>query len=195
MRFLPKPSSFLAAHQALRYPKDRKAAMEALTEAQHGFCAYSERRLKPLDSVEVEHFDPRLKKTESDSIANWHAVIRWVNAHKARKIENFEPLPDTQDAGLPARVTSQNAFLHPVSDDDQEVRRLLEFLGVNRPEMVKERRCHLSRIRYMMKVALKTGDDVRQLVPVEELSFATTLEAELGLPAGEWISASNGFAF
>jgi len=94
MRFLPKNPDAIIAHQSLTYPADRNPARKILTDLQKGFCAYSERFLKPLDSVEVEHFDPRLKGTDMDGIHNWHAVIRWMNAHKSRRISDFEPLPD-----------------------------------------------------------------------------------------------------
>lgn len=89
MNFLPKDNSRTASYRDFRYPKDRDEAVQALTTLQKGYCAYSERYLKPLDSVELEHFDPRKKGTPEDGFENWHAVIRWMNAHKSRRIENF----------------------------------------------------------------------------------------------------------
>lgn len=190
MKFLPKPAAFLAAHCGLTYPGDRKAAIQALVSIQHGFCAYSERRLKPLDSVEIEHFDPRLKGTDRDGIANWHAVVRWMNAHKSRRTVDHLPLPDPQDESISDRITSRQGALHPLNPLDTEIVRLLNYLGANKPEVVEERQHHLGRIRRLMQVATQTGDDLRELIPVEELSFATSLETELDLPAGQWIAES-----
>lgn len=96
MKFLRKDAAQIAQYPGLRSSntRERNIAVTVLVQLQKGFCAYSERYLKPLDSIELEHFDPRKKNKETDGISNWHAVIRWMNAHKARKIEDYEPLPD-----------------------------------------------------------------------------------------------------
>jgi hypothetical protein len=86
MNFLHKDGAAVEQYGDLRYPQDSEEARDALIGLQKGFCAYSERHLKPLDSVEVEHFDPRKKNTPADGFNNWHAVIRWMNAHKFRRI-------------------------------------------------------------------------------------------------------------
>lgn len=185
MNFLLKTSAEFAQYRELRYPKDRDAAVNALMRLQKGFCAYSERYLKPLDSVELEHFDPRKKNTDADGFDNWHAVIRWMNAHKSRSIENYEPLPDI-GSWTTDRVWYEHG-LFVCREDDQEARNLIDFLGANRQEVFEERANHVARIKNMRK---KVGDamllEILSESP-EELSFPTAIQTELGIPAFEII--------
>lgn len=185
MNFLHKNGASAEGFGELRYPKDRDAAIEALIRLQKGYCAYSERYLKPLDSVELEHFDPRKKNTESDGFKNWHAVIRWMNAHKHRRIDRYEPLPDL-DSWTPARIRYESG-LFVCDEADQETKNLIEFLGVNRQEVFEERSNHIARIRSIQQ---KFGNEVLMEILNEspaDLSFPSAIEAELGIPAFELI--------
>ena len=186
MKFLHKAPDTLAGYETLTYPKDRVSAREALCRIQRNFCAYSERYLKPLDSVDVEHFDPRLKNTESDGIRNWHAVIHWLNMRKSNRIEEFEPLPDLQ-IWTDARVTYRNGFFE-CDEADEETKNLIDFLGVNRKEVYDERTKHVARIRRMMdKIG---GEELIELLAEspDDLSFPTALATELGLPVDDLIA-------
>ena len=188
MKFLHKKPAALAEFMGLTYPKDRTAAKEALSQIQRNFCAYSERYLKPLDSVDVEHFDPRLKHSESDNILNWHAVIHWLNMRKSNRIENFEPLPNLEDWTYD-RVSYRNGFF-TCHESDVETTNLIEFLGVNRKEVYDERTKHVARIRRMME---KIG--VNELIEFlaespDDLSFPTAIKAELGIPVDDLIARS-----
>ena len=185
MNFLHKDRAEADQHTGLKYPKDRDKAVEILIGLQKGYCAYSERYLKPLDSVELEHFDSRKKNTEADGFDNWHAVIRWMNAHKARSIEKFEPLPDIE-SWTGERVWYEHG-LFVCREDDTEAKNLIDFLGVNRQEVFEERANHIARIRNMRK---KVGDDMLLEIlgeSPEQLSFPTAIEAELGIPAFDMI--------
>lgn len=185
MNFLHKDSAEITQHKDLMYPKDRDKAVRLLVGLQKRYCAYSERYLKPLDSVEIEHFDPRKKNTDLDGFGNWHAVIRWMNAHKARKIDHYEPLPDLE-SWTPDRIRYKHGFF--ICDEgDLETVNLIEFLGVNRQEVFEERSNHIARLRYIQQ---KWGDEI--LIEIlnespEDLSFPTAIKAELGIPAFELI--------
>jgi len=193
MNFLHKDSSAIDQYGDLRYPADRDKAKEALVGLQKGFCAYSEIYLRLLDSVEVEHFDPRKKNKEEDGIKNWHAVIRWMNAHKFRKIERYEPLPD-MESWTSDRVRYENG-LFVCDDGDTETENLIEFLSVNRQEVFQERSNHIERLRGIQR---RFGNDVLIEILSEspaDLSFPTAIVAELGIPAFELIDrhvASGG---
>jgi hypothetical protein len=185
MNFLPKDSAKTERYSGLRYPQDRDEAVRALTALQKGYCAYSERYLKPLDSVELEHFDPREKNTEEDGFKNWHAVIRWMNAHKARRIENFEPLPEIE-TWTADRVRYEHGFF-VCDEEDIETKNLIDFLGVNRQEVFEERANHIARIRNMrQKVGVPMLMEILSESP-EQLSFPTAIEAELDIPAFDLI--------
>jgi hypothetical protein len=186
MNFLHKDSAVAEEFGELRYPKDRDVAIEALTRLQKGYCAYSERYLKPLDSVELEHFDPRKKNTTEDGFKNWHAVIRWMNAHKHRRIDRYEPLPDLE-TWTPSRIRYQQG-LFVCAEADLETKNLIEFLGVNRQEVFEERSNHIARIRSIQN---KFGNEVLMEILCEspaDLSFPSAIESELGIPAFELIA-------
>ncbi len=186
MNFLPKDRAEIEKHSGLRYPADRDEACEALIQLQSGFCAYSERYLMPLDSVEVEHFDSRKKNSPADNFSNWHAVIRWMNAHKFRRIEKFEPLPDFQFWTADRVRYEHGQFV--CDDEDLETKNLIDFLSINRPEVFEERSNHIARLR---RIQEKYGND--SLIEIlsespQDLSFPTAIEAELGIPAFELIA-------
>ncbi len=186
MNFLPKDRAEVEKHSDLRYPADRDKACEALKLLQSYFCAYSEQYLMKLDSVEVEHFDPRKKNTSADNFSNWHAVIRWMNAHKFRRIEKFEPLPDLQSWTADRVRYEHGQFV--CDEDDLETKNLIDFLSVNRPEVFKERSNHIARLR---RIQEKWGNE--SLIEIlsespHDLSFPTAIEAELGIPAFELIA-------
>ncbi len=66
-------------------------------------------------------------------------------------------------------------------------RNLIDFLGVNRQEVVEERAKHIARIRNMRQ---KVGDDLLMEIlseSPEDLSFSTAIEAELDIPAFDLI--------
>lgn len=193
MRFLPKDQAALAAHAGLSYTSraDRRQAVALLQSLQWGFCAYSERRLKPLDSVHIEHFNPDLKGTPQDSILNWHAVIGWMNQHKPRRIEDFLPLPDISTWSF-SRVRYERGEFVCSEPDDVPTQNLIRFLGVNRPEVFAERRGHVEHLRRLQ--AMLGSEEFADLVSssLDDLNFPTALEAELGLPVMDWITRPQG---
>jgi hypothetical protein len=188
MKFLHKTPDSLTAFLGLTYPKDRIAARQALSDIQRNFCAYSERYLKPLDSVDVEHFDPRLKNSASDNIYNWHAVIHWLNMRKSNRIEDFEPLPDLR-TWTADRISYRNGFFE-CDATDVETSNLIDFLGVNRKEAYDERAKQVARIRRIMEM-IGSEELIEFLAESpDDLSFPTAIATELGLPVDDLIARS-----
>lgn len=186
MKFLRKNSELLASNSDLRYKKsgDNSHIREKLMAMQLGFCAYSEKYLEHLDSVEIEHFDPRLKDTDRDNISNWHAVLRWMNAHKPKNIEPYLPLPNFDSWNFSRLEYSHGQFT--CEKDDVETKNLIEFLGVNRPEPTEARRKHVAQIAQIQKLM---GDlTLEEILRIEHLSFPTALENELGIPVTNLIN-------
>ncbi len=192
MRYLKKIPTSKVVQQNLKYKKGATVAnrkiRQLLSAEQLGFCAYSERFLRPLDAFDVEHFDPRLKKNpDQDSYWNWYSVLRWVNQHKAPKIEPFEPLLVPHADDLMARTHYSEGIFVPIDPNDHLVQNLIDFLGVNRPEVYEERRKHVRRIAAQKNLYTTAGlsqdtfwDDL--VADPDQLSFFSALQAELGLP-------------
>jgi hypothetical protein len=68
---------------------------------------------------------------------------------------------------------------------DAEARNLIEFLGVNRPEVTKERSDHVQRVRKLRDLCSVSGDDFEEFLldSPEDLSFPSALEGDLEIPA------------
>jgi hypothetical protein len=191
MRYLKKVPTSEIVQQNLNYKKGATVAnrkiRQILSAEQLGFCAYSERFLRPLDAFDVEHFDPRLKHTDQDSYWNWYSVLHWVNQHKAKKIEPFEPLLAPYADDLMTRIRYAEGIFVPIDPNDHLVQNLIDFLGVNRPEVYEERRKHVRRIVAQQNLYMTAGwsketfwDDL--VDDPDKLSFFSALQAELGLP-------------
>ena len=166
------------------YPKDATRIRQELLNEQKGFCAYSERYIKKTDAIDVEHFDPRLKHTESDSYWNWYTVLHWMNMRKPRKIEPFEPILKPYSADLQQRIRYRDGQFLASNSNDQEAENLIKYLIWNSPELTEERQKHIRRIKDVQKFC---GEDQEAffnhlLNDPDNLSFFSTLSVELDLP-------------
>ncbi len=185
MRYLKKSSNSPVLLQNLQYPKDATRIRALLRTEQRQFCAYTERFIGAKDTaVDVEHFDPRLKSTDRDSYWNWYAVTHWLNLRKPRKIEPYEPLLKPDAADLVDRIHYRDNEFQPVRSDDPEAQNLINFLGMNRPELCEERLNHVDYVRDLQQLSgftqAQLGDFL--LKHPKDLSFFSALQAELGLP-------------
>lgn len=194
MRFLAKPTE--SAARELSYGGgDNSRLRDALVADQMGFCAYTERYLLTDDTIAVEHFDSRLKG--HDDWRNWYAVKQTSNQQKRNKERahqgaGFHLSRFFQDAtALEARIEYDRAsFMFFESDpDDQEARDLLDYLSVNAPSNVDNRRRHVQRLQEIFDAAKYDRDerlDYFQRRP-EELHFITAVEAALEIELQEAI--------
>jgi hypothetical protein len=183
MRYLSKTESSRVLAEGWQYARatDRPHIREALLTEQSRFCAYSERFIETLDAVDIEHFDPRLKDTDKDGYWNWYAVLHWMNQHKPHSIEKFEPLPKPYDLTLPKRLRYVGDIFMPCDEADVEASNLIEFLGWNKPEVVKDRRAHVDRVLDLKKkLDMPLNEFVSWLMTrPKDLSFVTALEVAL----------------
>lgn len=184
MRYLRKSNNSQVLANDWQYPKDSKKIREELGYEQIGFCAYSERYMKRTDAVDVEHFDPRLKNTENDNYWNWYAVLSWMNKHKPRNIEPFEPILQPYSEEVRRRVHYQHGQFLVVNPDDQEALNLITYLGWNKPELAEDRRKHVKRIREVQQKLGGTQDEFFDFLlrDPDNLSFFSALNVELDIP-------------
>lgn len=186
MRYLKKDPASPLVESALSYdkPTDRPKIRERLLQEQQGFCAYSERFIKHTDETHIEHFDPRLKETAQDDYFNWYAVLPKFNTQKPKQIEPFLPILSPNSPDLVTRIAYQNGIgiFQAVNTDDFEAKNLVKFLRWDSNELYEDCQKHLQRIK---ELRVLCGDDslfYDQMKRYKDnLSFATALEAELGI--------------
>lgn len=125
-----------------------------LLKEQKGFCAYTEKYVDGIDSVEVEHFD-RTKKDKGDNYFNYYAVLRDANLRKIGKEKKYRGasffsslfFQDEKELKRRIRYVPGEAVYEEIQADDIEAEELIDFLGLNDSSLVSERRKHVQMLR------------------------------------------------
>lgn len=199
MKFLTKTSASDILAEGLRYqfnkPANNRFLCQVLLDEQRNFCAYTEKYISHLDSVEVEHLNAALKF--SDDYYNYYAALRSANLIK--KDEKY------RDASFLMNLFFQNKrhldsriqyvvgeyVYEEIGLDDQEAFDFIDFLGLNDSQMFESRRRHITRLRNIFVDAGYSDNaakiDYFKLHP-EELSYVTSIEAEFNLDLSEFYS-------
>jgi hypothetical protein len=191
MQFLKKdPQSALST---LRYSvvSERDELRKGLLQEQYGFCAYSERFVQHSDSCNIEHFYPKTENPDrEDDYTNLYAAHSWMDAHKPKKIAPFLPILEPHSEDLHKRIHYEGGIYKPVNYGDKEAENLIEFLGFNKYEVSEDRRKHVSRVKWLKTCWSEAEFIIYLKLHRNELSFATALENELGIPAVQMIIES-----
>ncbi|MEO0416103.1 MAG: hypothetical protein AAF226_14245, partial [Verrucomicrobiota bacterium] len=175
-----KTDDSLVLKQGLKYRhKGNNSKITAiLKNEQRHFCAYTEKFLSPTEATEIEHFDPRLKGTAEDSYYNWYAVIRFSNLRKKSRIDNFLPIIKPEEAS--GRFIYIDHTFHPKNPDDIEALNFRDFLRLNHPSLVEDRKNHAARIKELFKLwAPDPEEQFFEWLSGQDLSFVTSIEHEL----------------
>jgi hypothetical protein len=155
MKFLTKNKDSEILAKAIVYKKngDNTRLRDMLLAEQCGFCAYTEKRVNRLDSVEVEHFN-RTKKG-ADDYFNYYAVIRNANQRKIGKEKKhagaafFNSLFFQDKKAFDARIryVIGDSVYEETSSDDREASDLIDYLGFNDSCLHEERARHIRMLK------------------------------------------------
>ena len=200
MRFLRKSPDSALASGTVRYRDGghNEWIRDQLVVEQDSFCAYSEARIGPLSSVDVEHFDRRLKGTESDGYLNWYATLHAVNQRKRRREDRHAGAAFFASRFFQAAEGAGRVQYDPVErvfretdPADAEARALVDYLGFNDEDVFEQRRAHVRRIADLFEQAGWDATD-RRLQWLrehpEDVAFPTALAAELRLELEELLT-------
>ncbi|MCB9231533.1 MAG: hypothetical protein H6581_07720 [Bacteroidia bacterium] len=166
---------------------------ERLLLEQKNFCAYTEKYVEELDSVEVEHFNSALKKT-GDDYFNYYAVIRDANLRKKDEkyvgASFFSSLFFQKPGAFELRVkffpkSGEYAILDL---NDREADDLIDFLGFNDFSLVNQRTRHLKRLKATFERGRFDRSEIVEYFQENphDLSFITAIEAEFNLDLSEF---------
>lgn len=141
-RVLKNPTSDVII-QAIIYKKgDNKNLAKILLKEQKNFCAYTEEYIGINDAVDIEHFNPNLKYSDTDSYQNWFMVKHKPN--NLKRTNWTEPILYPTDDNFEARlIYSDGYFLH--NPEDIETKNLIELLNLNDEIFVKNRKRFIQR--------------------------------------------------
>ena len=121
---------------------------------------------------------------------NVYAAHSWMDAHKPKRIAPFLPILEPHAADLHDRIYYEGGILKCTNDGDTEAKNLIEFLGFNKYEVSEDRRKHIGRVKQLKSWNSETEFLEYLKTHRQELSYATALEKELGIPAMQMIMDS-----
>lgn len=188
MKFLCKKADSTVLEEALVYGGNsvhNKRIRELLIAEQFNFCAYTEKNLQPLDSVEVEHFNSALKY--NDNYYNYYAVIRNANLYKRdEKYQGasfFENLFFQNEQLFNQRIGFANNIYYEIDENDLEARDFIDFLGLNHPILSQQRSNHVKRLKEIFGIASFSDEGIEAYFSKhkDELSHITAIEEAFNL--------------
>jgi hypothetical protein len=199
MKFLSKNPDSNILLQDLKYSKNaenNKKLLELLKLEQNNFCAYTEKYLKGLDNVHVEHFDSSLKNTSSDGYYNYYAVLAVANLYKKdEKYKNaffFESLFFQNKEQLDLRIRyTKDGLYEEIDFEDKEAIDFIDFLGLNDNRLFNDRVAQIKRLKDIFEKAKYSKNEILDYFKrhKDELSFVTAIEVELEIDLEEVIKS------
>jgi hypothetical protein len=202
MRFLVKKKDSEILKQGLIYQhnaqKNNEKLKNLLWKEQSHFWAYTEKYIDAYEyhQCEVEHFNSNIKY--ADDYFNYYAVIRAANLLKKKKDAFYKPnesffgsLFFQIEDEWKKRIRFIDGEYEEIDENDTEARNLIDFLGLNGPELFEKRKRHLKRIKELKEERNFSDEDLLIYLNEnrEELSFISALEYELGLNLSNLINS------
>lgn len=191
MKFFAKSDRSELAGMRYQRSGHNDVIRDALVREQQGFCAYSEVRFRPRHTVAIEHFDSRLKDREDDDHRNWYAVLQKYNQLKRRKEGKYESAAFFEsrffqrEGEFEERVRYvRGAFVYESVDvSDSEAEQLVDYLGLNSPQLAIDRARHIKRLReHFADAGYDAPAQLKWLLGhTEDLDYITVIEQELDL--------------
>lgn len=168
-----------------QYPKHSPSIREVLLTEQKYLCAYTETYLaERTDSKDVEHFNPKLKKTEHDSYENWYLVKHQWNSEKSDKWDKFQPILHPTAHDFEEWVVYQDGTYIYRDDDDEEAKNLVKLLQLDDRKLVEERRLYIkNRRKSISERGISPENYFQHLLQNEpnRVYFIRAIEEEFGI--------------
>lgn len=155
-RIIKNPNSEIITQNIFYKRGDNKALSKVLLFEQKNFCAYTEEYIGINDAVDIEHFNPNLKYSATDSYDNWFMVKHKPN--NIKRTEWIEPILHPIDEHFEERLIYYDGFfLH--NPDDLEAKNLIDLLNLNDEIFVKNRKKYIERRKEMIISRGFEGDE------------------------------------
>lgn len=190
MKFLSKRADSQILLQKLIYKKntDNSELRKFLLKEQKNFCAYTEKYVEGLDSVEIEHFNSSLK--HKDNYYNYYAVVRWANQIKKDEKYKNAPFFDTlffqNEFAARIKFIPTDLVYEEINPDDIEAIDFIDFIGLNENDLFKDRKSHINPLKDFFIPEFDIIGYFRK--HKQELKFITAIEVEFNIDLSEFYS-------
>ena len=163
-RIIKNPDSEVILN-TIKYKKgSNKELASILLKEQKNFCAYTEEYIGINDAVDVEHFNPNLKYSDTDSYQNWFLVKHKPN--NLKRTNWIEPILHPTDEYFEQRlIYFDGYFLN--KPEDFETKNLIDLLNLNDEIFVKNRKKYIERRKERIKEKCVSEEDYFQ----EKINF------------------------
>ncbi len=193
MKFLSKTPESQILKDNLKYSRnasENRKLKNALLSEQRGFCAYSEKYIEGIDSIDIEHFNASLKFTDEDGYYNYYAVLHSRNISKrddAFKNAKFhETLFFQNREEFESRIFICDMLYFAKNPEDTESSDFIDFLGLNSNSLYDDRKTKVKFLKNMREIL--SEEEFMELFNYKiNLSFISIVENELGLSLEEYI--------
>ncbi|HEV8084817.1 MAG TPA: HNH endonuclease domain-containing protein [Chitinophagaceae bacterium] len=149
MRQAIKNSSSEILKQNLKYiqgnSNNNKKIADILFDEQKKFCAYTDEYISRTDAKDIEHFNPELKGTLSDSYDNWFLVKHQWNKEKSYKWKNYQPVIHPTSNDFENRVIYKDGDYIVNSETDIEAQNLISLLKLDDVALADKRKRYIAR--------------------------------------------------
>ncbi|CAN5494677.1 hypothetical protein BH09BAC4_BH09BAC4_06430 [soil metagenome] len=142
MRRIIKPTQSKIIERQLAYKDGKNDELrQLLAEEQHSICAYTETYLSSSDDAHIEHFDPTLKNTDTDSYTNWFLVKSLWNIRKSNKWT--EPILHPTAEDLEQRILYFDGNYVAADANDIEAQNLIRLLDLDNARLADQRKRYI----------------------------------------------------
>jgi hypothetical protein len=149
----------------IKYKKGGNKKLAAiLIKEQKNFCAYTEEYIGINDAVDIEHFNPNLKYSDTDSYQNWFMVKHKTN--NLKRTNWIEPILHPTDEDFEKKlIYFDGYFFH--NPEDIKTKNLIDLLNLNNEIFVKNRKKYIERRKERIKEKGVSGEEYFQ----EKINF------------------------
>ena len=189
MKFLSKNAVSVILDKGIVYRKGNNEELRnLLLLEQKNFCAYTEKYVENLDSVEVEHFNSSIKY--KDDYYNYYAVVRKANLYKKDELYKNAPFFDSlffqKDFDARIRFVAEDLVYEEINVGDTEAADFIDFIGLNYNDVYEDRKKHINRLKTIFSAIDDKIAYFREYTT--ELKFITAIEGVFGVDLSEFYS-------
>lgn len=185
MRRIVKDNNSEIITQNLKYiegnSNNNKNISKILFREQKGFCAYTEEYIGRADARDIEHFNPKLKGTNTDAYSNWFLVKHQWNSEKSSKWNKYQPILYLTDENFNARIIYDNGDYRVADSNDIESTNLVKLIKLDDLTLADERKKYIRRKKDEIEKFGQPAKDFFEILvqaDIKQISYLRAIQEE-----------------